>query len=68
MVELDMKPLENIISKKVKIGNDKRQFILRIPIKISDNSILKDFKKEYSADVEIDIKKPDKILVRLKND
>ena len=66
MVELDMKPLGNTLSKKVKIGNDKRQFILRIPIKISDSSILKDFKKEYLAEVIIDIKKPNEIIIKLK--
>ena len=40
-----LKPLDKKIKKEVKVGNDNRQFIIRIPTKISDNTILEDFKK-----------------------
>lgn len=62
----EIKPLGDIVKKKVKVGNDSRQFILRIPTKISDNSILKSFDKGYTAEVKIDIKKPNQIIIDLK--
>jgi hypothetical protein len=69
MVNVEGKKIESLpieISKTVKIGNDGRQFIIRIPIKISDNSILKSFKKKYSAEVKINRKENDKIIIELK--
>lgn len=61
-----LKHLDDEINKTVKLGNDDRQFILRIPTKISDNSILKSFKSKYIAEVIINTKKPDQIIINLK--
>lgn len=61
-----VKHLDDNINKTIKLGNDDRQFILRIPTKISDNSILKSFKSKYLAEVIINTKKPDQIIINLK--
>ena len=65
LTDTGIKTLESTVSKKVKVGNDNRQFILRIPVNISKNTILKDFKANYTAEFVIDTNKPNEIIVRL---
>jgi len=60
-----MKKLGDEISKTVNIGNDKRQFIVRIPKKISDQSILTDYEKEYIGIIKINVKDKKKIIIEL---
>ena len=62
----DIAPLSDEITREVNIGNDGRQFILRIPTRISNNSILKDFDKSYSAEVKINIKTKNQVVIKLK--
>ncbi len=58
--------VKEIIKKEVKIGNDGRQFILRIPTKVSNKSILEKFNEKYVGEVIIDPRKRNEIVVRLK--
>lgn len=71
MVELEdskIKLASKQIVKKIKVGNDKRQFILRIPTKISDNSILKNFEDKYTGELILNRFEKNKIVVVLKKD
>ena len=55
------------IIKEIQVGNDNRQFILRIPTRISDKTILDNFKKSYVAEVEYDPSIKNQIIERFKN-
>lgn len=70
MVELQdgkAEKLPNEFTKeKVVIGNDKRQFIIRIPVKVSKNTILKSYDKKYLADIKVDTTNPYRIIIELR--
>ena len=69
MVKLEgnkIKKLGDEIIKEVKIGNDERQFIVRLPKKITDQTILNDYKKEYFAEVKLNVKNNTQIIINLK--
>jgi len=63
-----IKKLDDNISKKVKIGNDKRQFIIRIPQNIAEKSILTDFNKKYIGEVKINLNKISQLIINLSED